>query len=476
MRPWLEGKALYAQYDAFPGRSEVLSLRSQNIFGYFIPRKSMVWNGKTLHDMVDPVSRFLVEQRTAQCAVDLKSDLLVSATGLEDGGYLTGYLACKRFVSLCQTASSVAKDSDFAIDYLHHYLLNDWHFAELLLKESPDPETAVEVVADYVIARLNLIESSKFRRIIDNELHAYEEATSGPLKTGDEILAPSGRAIGSFFSNADTCLAAFDYFQDWLEWAHMRGGVTGALLNPRSFFRLGSVGGTLSIDELGVLNIDCADAIGTWKIGAKTDLGQCESVEAEMHLMLMPTMSIQLISFTADGRCIWADLPKSLRGTQVERTVRDMIFATASQQQKIRERRSVLASAMVDSGKFLNDVVAEHRARVMQSFNSFSTRHVLRPGHQLSKEADRKLQKSGLWDLVGRDPVAVRTLAFLGVLGSCSDDATRKPQVREDVRHDLAARFGADLRIDYLNEIENRAKLSGFTVLKKWRDQYWSIV
>lgn len=474
MRPWLEGKALFAQFDAFPGPSEVLSRRSQNIFGYFISKKTTNWSSKTLNDLVDPVSKFLVARRTGKATVDMKADLLISGTGLDDGGYLTGYLACRRFVSLCQARSAIARDSDFTVDYLHHFLLRDWYLAEVLLTEHSSPETAVQAVADYTINRIALIESRTFQDLIDTELSEYEKATNGPAETPDEIFKFGKPELGSLFYDRNTCFDAFGVYQDWIEWVLRRAQEASVLLDPRPFFRLGSVTGTLSVDNSGLLSMDCVDEVGPWQLCARTDLDPRGTITSEMNLMLIPSLSSQFINFTSGGQFLWANLPDSHQGTLVQHKIETLIFEAVSQQKNIRDRSDKLTTAMLESGEFLNDIVLRHRTRVESAFNSFTAQHILQPGHQLSKSTDELLRDSGVWGVLGRDPVGVRTLAFLGVLGSCSDDATRKPNVRADDLSQLASDIGADVRPEYLEDLESRARASGLTLFGKWRDRHWS--
>jgi hypothetical protein len=195
-RPLLEGLALFAEFDALPGSSRIISRPLLFTLRHTVPR-----------DKADQWQRELFAILTAawqtRGSVDRRRDVL--GTSLMDrGGYLLGYLYVKTWSGWVSRRAPIFHDSDFAFFFLSEYFWNDFELAALLLDETGDEVAALRRVLDYCFERLYSVTSTEiawdeqaaiFEQItLDNEIDdpLAEGFTLGPVPFPGEA-AEAGR-------------------------------------------------------------------------------------------------------------------------------------------------------------------------------------------------------------------------------------------------------------------------------------------
>lgn len=154
MRPFDEGLALFAEYDAFS--------RAASKAWSPLP-VAVAWNFAGLERLkvqaargfVEPFSTMfiageLVEKaRLSQQAIDAKASVLVQPLASAAGGYLPGYLAVKHmWRRLYRQDIRLYGESDLALAYMRSYFYEDLPFAMTLLAP-PIPNSIMSTNEDY---------------------------------------------------------------------------------------------------------------------------------------------------------------------------------------------------------------------------------------------------------------------------------------------------------------------------------------
>lgn len=145
-RPLLEGLALFAEFDALPGPSRVVSrpllYTARHTSG---PEKASEWELALV--------RTLTDARQMEVSIERRRDLL--STGLRDpGGHQLGYQYVKTWAWWARQWP-IFCDPDFVLFFLSEYFWNDYELAALLLDEHPQEELLPsKAVFEYCIQRL----------------------------------------------------------------------------------------------------------------------------------------------------------------------------------------------------------------------------------------------------------------------------------------------------------------------------------
>lgn len=128
LEPLLEGMAMFAQFDVYPGSSPVLSGTLAMLARLFPPEKD-----ETATDIIDALRHRLIEYRLSEQALRSKSGMLVQAMNSRNGGYLLGYLSVKNLWMQARKASPRLADADLFLLYLRNLVFDDAGFVDRLL-------------------------------------------------------------------------------------------------------------------------------------------------------------------------------------------------------------------------------------------------------------------------------------------------------------------------------------------------------
>lgn len=151
LRPLFEGVALFAEYDAWPGDSGVLSLpmaMAQLIASLFYP-----------DPFTSDIFAMKLQMGRAEC-IPKKADLFTRPLGSKDGGYFLGYSLVRSTWLKAISRDSFFVDPDAFLAYLMEIAFGDYALVRILL-ETPEVETDIrvqelpEAICKRVVARLD---------------------------------------------------------------------------------------------------------------------------------------------------------------------------------------------------------------------------------------------------------------------------------------------------------------------------------
>ncbi len=139
MRPLAEGLALFAEFDALPDDSPVISLPiMMSAISFANPEENDQrpapdqWNSL--------VSRLLLRHRLSPRFIEKKAALLKQPVGATAGsGYLAGYLTVKNIWDYLKRRNSKLWDSDLFLTYFKTVFYDDFGLVAVLL----DPDTEI---------------------------------------------------------------------------------------------------------------------------------------------------------------------------------------------------------------------------------------------------------------------------------------------------------------------------------------------
>lgn len=169
-RPLAEGLAVFAQFDAYPGDSPVLSETARKAFFIFFPEKRIRPNASMTSDAeVEEFRSFLCENRWKKRSVDTKSYLLSLPLSHEKGAYLLGYLFVKnlhlRLIPRCLRL----RDSDLFLSFLTSYWFSDALLAEMLVRDTEEAEADIQRVFSYFRHRMAVLTENVSRFVTEFE-------------------------------------------------------------------------------------------------------------------------------------------------------------------------------------------------------------------------------------------------------------------------------------------------------------------
>lgn len=149
LRPLAEGLACFMELDAVPGNASVISgpmVAACMHFGGVENRK----NG----ELDRTLFYLLYETRLHTSSFQRRENILASRFGLEEGGYLAGYLSVKNLWNFARTHVVAAADADLFACFLRSFIYDDYAFVAVVLDPSACEGDAVNIVANYFLSRV----------------------------------------------------------------------------------------------------------------------------------------------------------------------------------------------------------------------------------------------------------------------------------------------------------------------------------
>jgi hypothetical protein len=154
-QPWIEGLALFAQWDALPGESAAASKAMLTASAlYFLSSRP-----RNLTEGYAEFSNVIKEGRASYRAGTAKTDLLSQPLADEKGGYLVGYLAVKALFKKAVTITDKFCDSDYFITFVCARLFHDPLMAAFLLSTHINEADWLELVTSRLLDRLSIFGS-----------------------------------------------------------------------------------------------------------------------------------------------------------------------------------------------------------------------------------------------------------------------------------------------------------------------------
>lgn len=169
--PLAEGLAIFAEFDALPGSSPVVTEMMTSLLRFL---------GKSENPDADPwetLGSALLYERSTNLYASRKTSVLTQAMEFDHGGYLAGYLMVKGLWRDAVAINPRLFDTDLFLNLLVTYVYSDFGLVAHLL----DPETsdygAAPPIVNYFAHRLHAFLGS----ISDDWLDAIETASGLPF-------------------------------------------------------------------------------------------------------------------------------------------------------------------------------------------------------------------------------------------------------------------------------------------------------
>jgi hypothetical protein len=155
-QPWIEGLALFAQWDALPGHAKVASGGMLDLASLEILSDTSKRRGNP-QDYFARVGQRLQEARSSDEASKQKIDLLALPLNDPNGGYLAGYLGVKSIYHSAVAVVPLFEDSDFFVSWLGARLFHDPLAAAILFDVEMRPAEWLEMLLARLADRLAAI-------------------------------------------------------------------------------------------------------------------------------------------------------------------------------------------------------------------------------------------------------------------------------------------------------------------------------
>ncbi len=171
LRPLAEGLALFADFDAFPGNSEIMSIIMSLTLVHFTD-----WRGTSnSNTRLNLLRERLFSHRLSNFTRERKANLYVQPLSAEGGGYLLGYLFVKNLMYLLQNQSNSHKlfDSDFYMTFLRSFIYEDYGLVAMLLDKEKqlnpftmDKQEPVQATFQYLVDRFTQLQKFTTDKIL----------------------------------------------------------------------------------------------------------------------------------------------------------------------------------------------------------------------------------------------------------------------------------------------------------------------
>ena len=151
-RPFLEGFALFQEFDAIPGKSRLISTPSNTAGELFCDSDVEQQEGLSYPD----IQRLLVDYRCSSVAFDRKVNAMLAPLESKTG-YLSGYATVKRLWYLLQVKNNLMTDPEYFLCYMRAWLFQDWVAIETILNHTVSTQLTLEVIVERLLHRLESI-------------------------------------------------------------------------------------------------------------------------------------------------------------------------------------------------------------------------------------------------------------------------------------------------------------------------------
>jgi len=191
LEPLMEGIALFAEFDAYPGSSEIIS-PVMGWLAYLFGRSDEIPEDL---DAVQKARYILCAYRTSELALRRKSDVLVRPLRTDDGGYLLGYLSVKSCWANAIKRSKRLADSDLFLTYLRNLVFQDAVMVDILRNQRIEETIMLQQLVLRLHERLKLFGSAD----LEDRVAEFENAIveTGGLSGRWECLYLDSKAVES---------------------------------------------------------------------------------------------------------------------------------------------------------------------------------------------------------------------------------------------------------------------------------------
>ncbi|BBC32987.1 hypothetical protein SGFS_042810 [Streptomyces graminofaciens] len=465
LRPYAEGLALFAEFDATPGKSPCISIPlkwAHHHFAYENPERpeeadrtavglgglgeslfrihrygppALEYGGSEASAMQAAVLESLAHARLDQRSVDKKAGLLVKPL-LEDGGYLAGYLTVKNLYFLAlEHCEMFSRDSDAFLSYLRSWIYSDYGLVDALLAPHGDGISAGSRILLYFTQRLRKFVSSV--RELSGEFNKYDRARAVEVAEAPRFYPQQefeqfpGLLVDEAASMRGCALLhslmeglQFSTHEDDAVWELCETDV--ARMSQRELAFVGELPGQAHAVGAGVL-FTC-DGVPI-AVGRATEQNREEhhARKAVLQYFLSVVHEYQAFAIVgAGGETIGLIHPSGI--SESERKRIDNFLLDRNQLLREKAKRDALVAAARESPTRAGQQLRFFEEHLLKELAEFYFLYAtLRLPEEALERVCKPLLDSGLWQLLDRDKELVEALAALGLASSAG--LIDKPQL-----------------------------------------------
>jgi hypothetical protein len=416
MRPWLEGMAMFAEFDATPGNSEIISKLMTETIRHFIRGEDGPWSKA----LTDPEQRdgaictWLANYRFSPVLIRRKADFLLSPLSTHEGGYLAGYLCVRAFQERCASVSDLGLDTDFVLTYLAHLLMDDFALVDILLADHDDPVNAIQAVEEHVISRMMSMASQEFAEAVATDMKYFERANNVSIPSASDV-GSYNQVLDHIFSS-DRRSSAMNAFAEALRVAS--DDADRDLLEARAFFIVGSSTGTASFLDDGRTFVFDYGEDKTSELESFIEMPPGDH-PAELTVLIAPAFAASAYSISTGNSVLSINYPDQFVGTVFEEILRRRSFHRDGSMDAIKDREQILVRQLEVSGRMHQILTALSTAD--QRVEAYYHGHGLTPAVESELQFQNvvnSMMENGIWDLVHRRRDLVLTLSLLSIARS----------------------------------------------------------
>lgn len=200
LRPLAEGLALFAEFDARPGSSPIISIPMSCVWLLFDPPRDGTENLSFLGNI-------LYNKRILSEFISRKSHLLVQPMTYSGGGYLPGYMTVKALWSTKRRGSKIFLDTDLFLNYFRNFIYCDYGLISILLSDNIDD--IENDLSQYISERINTFLFSFDR--FEPAVREFEEHCLNPRS--DDYQGPDTESlvqVPGLLTNHDNCMQGIE--------------------------------------------------------------------------------------------------------------------------------------------------------------------------------------------------------------------------------------------------------------------------
>jgi hypothetical protein len=410
MRPLAEGIALFAEFDATPGSSTVISkpLAFTNLlFNELRPDQSVPFDG---------LLELLATHRLGNVMAERKANLLVQPFACDDGGYLPGYMLVKNlwWIMVRERGCRRFGDRDLFLSYLRAFFYDDYEFVATLLEPNDSDYQITNSVSVYFQKRLNnFIDNTTDELIREFESEVERRAPSRSTESVRELpdpwpgSDPKGARLGRerlrllmnkvLDPRGDGLVDSIRRIESWV-------------IAQRELMCIGTFRQKVSINKKGLVQIGRLP--GPVLLFAADDGVEAQEEEGLLEFFLAPTSMYRAVTVTIGGQRVATNfLGSKVSATVEEEFKRNALSYTADPLVRQLWIRFV-SETLREHG--LDDILEYYRSQISRISNDiYSSRALMHTPDEYLTESVDALRTNGFFEILGKDASLVRSLARL---------------------------------------------------------------
>ncbi len=465
LRPLSEGLALFAEFDAIPGDSEVVSTVCKSVllwFGDPERKEASLKQGRFPAEISNIIFSVRMSETIQKRKLNLLSQSLRYDPSSDDlgisGGYLLGYLLIKNIHhALIQRGCYDLLDKDLFLSFVRSYMFEDYGLAAQLMASARGEQAYAEDLGQYVRERLR----SLVQDVSPDDVAAFEK--HGLSKTD---LARSTAPPSHFRTDPQAWTEGQRHLASMLE-ALQREGTPDATdaqraLDLWTMARRHMICVASSWDHVRVKNGRVSagrhpDLPGVFTLNAPALPGVAEQEgEGEIQCFIVPDRNLRIMSVNLDGKAV-AVMFIGKTDPEFERDFREYELDAAKNEGHASVLDAMVQAVIADLGvdEFHDSLIEGLGEGAERLYLDYAL--MLVPDEKL-ESTRRLLAKNGLYTLLGNDFQSLEAVSIASLLGTMANG--------EELLADVLRKHGHKAQ-DMLKACAKAEKATGFVTISQ---------